>query len=99
MIDEIKSVINAVKTGLELFVSKPITYMFPPETPLTTEFRGRHVLDLEKCKSCGLCSRVCPNKALEMTERKIAKRSQEKVARYPQIDLSLIHISEPTRPY
>jgi len=75
-----------VKTGLELFISKLITYMFPPETPLTMEFRGRHVLDLEKCRGCGLCSRICPNKALEMTERKIAKRSQEKVARYPQID-------------
>ena len=75
-----------MKTGLELFISKPITYVFPPETPLTMEFRGRHVLDLEKCRSCGLCSRICPNKALEMTERKIAKRSQEKVARYPQID-------------
>lgn len=58
-----------MKTGLELFISKPITYVFPPETPLTMEFRGRHVLDLEKCRSCGLCSRICPNKALEMPEK------------------------------
>lgn len=81
-----EEVVNALKTGLKLFTSKPITYRFPPETPLTEGFRGRHILNLEKCRSCGLCARVCPNKALEMVERNAMEHSRAKIARYPQID-------------
>jgi len=81
-----KGVINVLKIGLKLFVSKPITYRFPPETPLTKDFRGRHILNLQKCRSCGLCASVCPNKALEMVERNAMEHPRIKVPRYPQID-------------
>ena len=85
MIREIKDMVDAAKAELKLFLSRPITYIFPPETPLTAEFRGRHVLDRERCRGCGLCSKVCPNKALEMVERKATGHLQKKT-RYPQID-------------
>jgi len=61
-----KEGVNALKTGLKLFTSKPITYRFPPETPLTEGFRGRHIFNLKKCRTCGLCSNVCPSGAIEM---------------------------------
>lgn len=87
-IEGIKGIIKALKTGLKLLSSKPITYRFPPETGLTKEFRGRHILNPEKCVGCGLCAKVCPNKAIEMIERNTADNSKKRVARLPQIDYS-----------
>ena len=43
-------------------------------------------LDAEACVDCGLCERVCPTLRQPVT---FAARQE----------LSLIHISEPTRPY
>jgi formate hydrogenlyase subunit 6/NADH:ubiquinone oxidoreductase subunit I len=37
-------------------------------------FRGRQILDLSLCISCGLCSRDCPAKAIEMIELDGKKR-------------------------
>jgi len=31
-------------------------------------YRGRLLLDLEKCIGCGSCTKACPNRALEMVE-------------------------------
>jgi len=31
-------------------------------------FRGRQIFDISLCVSCGLCSRDCPAKAIEMVE-------------------------------
>jgi NADH-quinone oxidoreductase subunit D len=74
--------LRVLKAGVEQFVSKPMTYRFPPETPLSEQFRGRHILDPEKCIHCGLCARACPNEAITMVER---PEEGEKVS-YPQID-------------
>jgi NADH-quinone oxidoreductase subunit D len=83
-----KGVIKALKTGFKLFISKPVTYRFPPQTPLTREFRGRHILNLEKCESCGFCAKVCPNEAIEMVEGGAVDGARMVVPRYPQIDYS-----------
>lgn len=85
----IKEIIGSIKSGIKLLITKPITYNFPPEMPLAEEFRGRHIFDPKKCTSCNLCSRICPNKAIQMVERKGSTSSQDSQARairHPQID-------------
>jgi hydrogenase-4 component H len=48
---------------------KPFTREYPAARVEVPEgFRGRHVLDPEKCISCGLCERDCPSKAIELVE-------------------------------
>ena len=74
----------SVKALLKLFFRKPMTYRFPPEMPLSEFSRGRHVLDMEKCRGCGACATICPNKAIEMVER---ETEDGKVRKYPQIDM------------
>jgi formate hydrogenlyase subunit 6/NADH:ubiquinone oxidoreductase subunit I len=37
-------------------------------------FRGRQIYDINLCISCGLCSRDCPAKAIEMVEVEGKKR-------------------------
>jgi len=39
-----------------------------PEVPASVaeSFRGKQILDLEKCISCTLCARECPTNAIEM---------------------------------
>jgi len=48
---------------------KPFTREYPNVRVEVPEgFRGRHILDPEKCISCGLCERDCPSKAIELVE-------------------------------
>ncbi|MHA1712337.1 MAG: NADH-quinone oxidoreductase subunit D [Candidatus Freyarchaeota archaeon] len=82
MLEGVKGVVNPLKAIINLLASKPMTYNFPPETPLSDEFRGRHLFNPETCKGCSLCARVCPNNAIEMVER---ERNGEKVLQ-PQVD-------------
>ncbi|MBD3189015.1 MAG: NADH-quinone oxidoreductase subunit D [Candidatus Heimdallarchaeota archaeon] len=85
----LKEWFKVLKTGWNLLTTKPITYNFPPDMPITEETRGRHILDIEKCRSCSLCSRVCPNQAIEMVERENPDPSaKKKTVKYPQIDFS-----------
>jgi formate hydrogenlyase subunit 6/NADH:ubiquinone oxidoreductase subunit I len=39
-------------------------------------FRGKQVFDINLCVACGLCSRDCPAKAIEMVEVEGKKRPQ-----------------------
>ncbi|MCD6363765.1 MAG: NADH-quinone oxidoreductase subunit I [Synergistetes bacterium] len=49
--------------------SKPMTVRFPTESiPIPDGYRGEHIYNIEKCTSCGLCAKVCPNRAIEMVE-------------------------------
>jgi len=80
----IKNTFNILKTGLKLLIRKPITFKFPPETPVSKKFRGRHLFHLEKCISCGTCFRICPNGALEMVER----QKDGKTVYFPSINYS-----------
>jgi len=59
---------------------KPMTLMFPLESlPPVDNYRGRQMLDTEKCVGCSMCSRVCPNDAIKMVDYKDKK--------CPQIDI------------
>ncbi|RJS80524.1 NADH-quinone oxidoreductase subunit D [Candidatus Bathyarchaeota archaeon] len=82
----IREALKSLKSGFQLLKSKPITYNFPPETPLAKEFRGRHIFDPTKCRSCGLCAKICPNKAIEMVEEGGTPSSSQVKVRHPQID-------------
>ena len=49
--------------------TKPATTKYPFVKPtLPEDFRGLQVFDINLCVSCGLCSRDCPAKAIEMVE-------------------------------
>jgi hydrogenase-4 component H len=56
------------KTVRSIF-AKPATTRYPfvkPELP--PSFRGHPQVDTSLCVGCGLCSRNCPSKAIEMVE-------------------------------
>ncbi len=89
MFEKLKNGLTVLKTGLTQLTSKPITYNFPPEMPIAKNSRGRHILNLETCKGCKLCAKVCPNGAIEMVDRAASDQSPQKdVAYYPQLDFS-----------
>lgn len=71
-----KSVVSPmVKEVLSHLFKKPATSKYPfvkCEVPET--FRGKQVFDINLCMSCGLCSRDCPAKAIEMVEVNGKKR-------------------------
>lgn len=60
---------------------KPMTLQFPYEAlPAVEGYRGRQLLDLDKCTGCPVCSLACPNSAIELVEAGNGKK-------YPQIHL------------
>ncbi len=80
---KISKILKPFARGVKILTDKPITIMAPPATRVTNGFRGRHILFAEKCISCGLCERVCPNKAIVLVNDERAKRG-----RAPSIDYS-----------
>ncbi len=61
--------------------SKPATEMYPQQKPCLQEnYRGKPIFDFSACISCGLCSRECPAKAIEMVPSGNKK--------YPQLNLA-----------
>lgn len=67
--------------------SKPMTVRFPHESiPIPDRYRGEHAYNMETCISCGLCAKICPNRAIEMVE--VSKEYKDKFPKiYPKIDL------------
>jgi len=62
-------------------VSQPCTVGYPFEPAvLPAGFRGRVVVDPDKCKGCGLCVRDCPAFALELQRE---SRDKYKLIYYP----------------
>jgi len=60
--------------------SKPMTVKFPHESiPIAENYRGEHEYHIDKCISCGLCAKICPNMAIEMVET-----SEENKEKYPK---------------
>ena len=54
---------------------KPATGKYPFVKCVPAEgFRGKQIFDISLCVSCGLCSRDCPAKAIEMVEFEGKKR-------------------------
>ena len=67
--------------------SKSMTVRFPHESiPIPDGYRGEHEYDIGNCISCGLCTKICPNRAIEMIET--SKEYRESYPKtYPKIDL------------
>jgi formate hydrogenlyase subunit 6/NADH:ubiquinone oxidoreductase subunit I len=67
--------------------SRPMTVQFPWQSiPIADGYRGEQIFDIDGCTSCGLCFRICPNRAIEMIaapDEHKNKYSKE----YPRIDL------------
>ena len=60
---------------LSSMISKPATGKYPFVKCEPAEgFRGKQIFDISLCVSCGLCSRDCPAKAIEMVEVEGKKR-------------------------
>jgi formate hydrogenlyase subunit 6/NADH:ubiquinone oxidoreductase subunit I len=55
------------KRAVSNIFSKPATQGYPFVKPnLPDDFRGQPIFDINLCISCGICSRSCPAKAIEM---------------------------------
>lgn len=58
-----------IKEVLSHLFKKAATGKYPfVKAEVPEGFRGRQVYDINLCISCGLCSRDCPAKAIEMVE-------------------------------
>ena len=53
------------------------------------------VVDEDLCYGCGACIALCPTNALDLVDRLAVVEQSDCTL----CELSLIHISEPTRPY
>ena len=63
------SVRPMVKALLSNLFKKPATCQYPiVKAEVPEGFRGKQVYNIDLCISCGLCSRDCPAKAIEMVE-------------------------------
>ena len=84
--------VKEMKFGMLLEVtrnlfSKPMTVQFPRQSiPIADGYRGEQIFDIDKCTSCGLCFRICPNRAIEMISA--PEEYKDKYSEvYPRIDL------------
>jgi formate hydrogenlyase subunit 6/NADH:ubiquinone oxidoreductase subunit I len=60
---------SMLKDMASCIFKKPFTREYPTvKVEAAIGFRGRHILDPEKCISCGLCEKDCPAKAIELVE-------------------------------
>src|SRR4030042_3423428 len=64
-----------IKEVFSNLFKKPATDKYPfVKAEVPEDFRGKQVFDISLCVSCGLCSRDCPAKAIEMVEFEGKKR-------------------------
>jgi formate hydrogenlyase subunit 6/NADH:ubiquinone oxidoreductase subunit I len=60
---------KALKRSARTIFSKPATEMYPKQKPcLEKDYRGKPIFDFSQCIGCGICSRECPAKAIEMVQ-------------------------------
>jgi len=72
---------------LKNLFSRPMTVQFPWQSiPIADGYRGEQIFDIDGCTSCGLCFRICPNRAIEMVAAP-DEYKDEYPKEYPSIDL------------
>ncbi len=69
-----------LKRAISHITTKPATTKYPFVKPtLPEDFRGQQVYDIKLCIGCGLCSRDCPAKAIDMVDVEGKRRPQFKL--------------------
>jgi formate hydrogenlyase subunit 6/NADH:ubiquinone oxidoreductase subunit I len=64
-----KALSPMIKEVLSQIFTKPATSKYPfVKASVPEDFRGKQVFDINLCVGCGLCSRDCPAKAIEMVD-------------------------------
>ncbi len=72
---------------LKNLFTKPMTVEYPHESiPIPEDYRGAHEYDVEKCVSCSMCAKICPNNAIKMIGAP-DELKEEFPKTYPEIDL------------
>lgn len=85
--------IKGLSVTIRYFFSKPVTQRYPEVYyDLPERFRGAQVLKRhedgkERCVGCGLCSEVCPSRAITLETSE--GEDHEKVVDYYMVDLGL----------
>ena len=73
-------VTKMLKRAASQVVGKPATSKYPfTKLELPEGFRGQPFFNVELCVGCGLCSKECPSKAIEMVPFGDKKRPQVKL--------------------
>lgn len=81
------SMLGMIPRLIRNLFSKPMTVAYPHESiPIPDGYRGEHEYDIDECVSCGLCSKICPNNAIQMIEAP-EDLKEEYSKTYPKVDL------------
>lgn len=71
-----------LKQAVSNIFAKPATEKYPKVKPvLSDDYRGEPIFACDLCVGCGICSKVCPAKAIEMVEVDGKKRPQIQLAK------------------
>ena len=99
----IPGLLKGLATTAKTLARPTHTAEYPDAQPhLPPRTRGVIALLEENCTSCMLCARECPDWCIYIDSHKETLPATTEGGRERQrnvLDLSLIHISEPTRPY